>query len=60
LYSAFIVLAQQADKIPAPRVGLTDGRPMVVTRNPNPSQTEREKTGIDQRKTKGIQARKTQ
>jgi hypothetical protein len=33
-----------ADKIPAARVGLTCGRPMVITENPNAGQMQREKT----------------
>ena len=58
LCSAFIVVAYQADKTVAPRVGSTGGRPMVITENSKPGQMEREKTAVAEEKTKGIQARR--
>ena len=58
LYSASTVVAYWADKIVAPRVGSTGGRPMVVTENPNPGQMESEKTGSGEGKTRGLEAQR--
>jgi hypothetical protein len=54
LYSAFTVVAYQANKTLSARLGSTDGRPMVVTENSNPGQMEREKTSADAEKAQGL------